>query len=165
MMHAGCAHAFFVIQSQVCSERRESELFAARPSSAARPSLQSLHASRKQRAAERATSRLATLVTMLSRGQGHADTDAKVPLLPRGPMLNSNNSSLASTPSAAPINLSVGATVSAETKPRTASRRLTSLDVFRGLTVVLMVFVDDAGGVLPSIDHEPWNGLRSYGLG
>ncbi|XP_031390692.1 heparan-alpha-glucosaminide N-acetyltransferase-like isoform X1 [Punica granatum] len=39
------------------------------------------------------------------------------------------------------------------------SRRLASLDVFRGLTVVLMIIVDDAGGVLPAINHSPWDGV------
>ncbi|CAN6485204.1 unnamed protein product [Victoria cruziana] len=38
--------------------------------------------------------------------------------------------------------------------------RLASLDVFRGLTVALMIFVDDAGAILPSIVHSPWNGVR-----
>ncbi|XP_044462374.1 heparan-alpha-glucosaminide N-acetyltransferase-like [Mangifera indica] len=37
--------------------------------------------------------------------------------------------------------------------------RLASLDVFRGLTVALMILVDDAGGVLPAINHSPWNGV------
>ncbi|XP_026423637.1 heparan-alpha-glucosaminide N-acetyltransferase-like [Papaver somniferum] len=37
--------------------------------------------------------------------------------------------------------------------------RLVSLDVFRGLTVALMVLVDQAGGILPSINHAPWNGV------
>lgn len=37
-------------------------------------------------------------------------------------------------------------------------RRLASLDVFRGLTIVLMILVDDAGGVYERIDHSPWNG-------
>ncbi|KAL2559991.1 hypothetical protein Fot_04730 [Forsythia ovata] len=37
--------------------------------------------------------------------------------------------------------------------------RLVSLDVFRGLTVVLMILVDNAGGFFPSINHSPWNGL------
>ncbi|KAK9117777.1 hypothetical protein Sjap_016724 [Stephania japonica] len=39
-----------------------------------------------------------------------------------------------------------------------SNRRLLSLDVFRGLTVGLMILVDDAGGVLPAINHSPWNG-------
>ncbi|KAF3430878.1 hypothetical protein FNV43_RR25608 [Rhamnella rubrinervis] len=38
-------------------------------------------------------------------------------------------------------------------------QRLVSLDVFRGLTVALMIFVDDAGGVLPAVNHSPWDGL------
>ncbi|KAI4336454.1 hypothetical protein L6164_014979 [Bauhinia variegata] len=38
-------------------------------------------------------------------------------------------------------------------------QRLVTLDVFRGLTVALMILVDDAGGILPAINHSPWNGL------
>ncbi|CAL0316308.1 unnamed protein product [Lupinus luteus] len=38
-------------------------------------------------------------------------------------------------------------------------RRLVSLDVFRGLTVALMILVDHAGGIIPEINHSPWNGL------
>ncbi|XP_020975771.1 heparan-alpha-glucosaminide N-acetyltransferase-like [Arachis ipaensis] len=37
--------------------------------------------------------------------------------------------------------------------------RLVSLDIFRGLTVTLMVFVDHAGRLFPGINHSPWNGL------
>ncbi|KAK3003601.1 hypothetical protein RJ639_019847 [Escallonia herrerae] len=40
-----------------------------------------------------------------------------------------------------------------------ANARLVSLDVFRGLTVALMILVDDAGGIVPAINHSPWNGL------
>ncbi|KAJ8899063.1 hypothetical protein K2173_010216 [Erythroxylum novogranatense] len=43
------------------------------------------------------------------------------------------------------------------TLPR--SQRLLSLDVFRGLTVALMILVDDAGGAFPSINHSPWFGV------
>ncbi|GAV77419.1 DUF1624 domain-containing protein [Cephalotus follicularis] len=43
--------------------------------------------------------------------------------------------------------------------PPQQQQRLVSLDVFRGLTVALMIVVDDAGGFLPSINHSPWNGL------
>lgn len=42
---------------------------------------------------------------------------------------------------------------------RTSSQRLASLDVFRGLTVALMILVDDAGGAFPSINHSPWFGV------
>ncbi|OAY67520.1 Heparan-alpha-glucosaminide N-acetyltransferase [Ananas comosus] len=39
------------------------------------------------------------------------------------------------------------------------SPRLASLDVFRGLTVALMILVDDAGGAFPAINHAPWFGV------
>ncbi|KAK1294795.1 hypothetical protein QJS10_CPA16g00734 [Acorus calamus] len=38
-------------------------------------------------------------------------------------------------------------------------QRLVSLDVFRGITVALMILVDDAGGLFPAISHSPWNGV------
>ncbi|RAL55028.1 hypothetical protein DM860_013724 [Cuscuta australis] len=37
--------------------------------------------------------------------------------------------------------------------------RLVSLDVFRGITVALMILVEVGGGIFPSINHSPWNGL------
>ncbi|XP_016447995.1 uncharacterized protein LOC107773064 [Nicotiana tabacum] len=37
--------------------------------------------------------------------------------------------------------------------------RLVSLDVFRGITVALMIFVEYAGGLYPAVNHSPWNGL------
>ncbi|OMO63938.1 hypothetical protein CCACVL1_22167 [Corchorus capsularis] len=40
-----------------------------------------------------------------------------------------------------------------------SNQRLVSLDVFRGLTVALMILVDDAGGAFPSINHAPWFGV------
>ncbi|KAF9619569.1 hypothetical protein IFM89_007396 [Coptis chinensis] len=40
-----------------------------------------------------------------------------------------------------------------------STRRLASLDVFRGLTVALMILVDDVGGVFPPINHSPWDGV------
>lgn len=44
-------------------------------------------------------------------------------------------------------------------QPQTKSQRLVSLDVFRGFTVALMILVDDAGGLIPALNHSPWNGL------
>eukprot|EP00252_Welwitschia_mirabilis_P017411 TRINITY_DN385_c0_g1_i1.p1 TRINITY_DN385_c0_g1~~TRINITY_DN385_c0_g1_i1.p1 ORF type:complete len:461 (-),score=58.64 TRINITY_DN385_c0_g1_i1:643-2025(-) len=44
-------------------------------------------------------------------------------------------------------------------KNANGKKRLVSLDVFRGLTVALMILVDDAGGLFPSINHSPWNGI------
>lgn len=40
-----------------------------------------------------------------------------------------------------------------------SNQRLVSLDVFRGLTVALMILVDDAGGAIPSVNHSPWFGV------
>ncbi|KAH0869963.1 hypothetical protein HID58_076985, partial [Brassica napus] len=37
--------------------------------------------------------------------------------------------------------------------------RLVSLDVFRGLTVALMILVDDVGGIFPAINHSTWDGV------
>ncbi|XP_062225541.1 uncharacterized protein LOC133924148 isoform X1 [Phragmites australis] len=38
-------------------------------------------------------------------------------------------------------------------------QRLVSLDVFRGITVLLMIIVDDAGAFLPAMNHSPWDGV------
>lgn len=42
-------------------------------------------------------------------------------------------------------------------KPSAA--RLASLDVFRGLSIAVMILVDHAGGIWPAINHSPWNGI------
>uniref|UniRef100_A0A803M9B4 Heparan-alpha-glucosaminide N-acetyltransferase catalytic domain-containing protein n=1 Tax=Chenopodium quinoa TaxID=63459 RepID=A0A803M9B4_CHEQI len=39
------------------------------------------------------------------------------------------------------------------------NQRLVALDVFRGLTIALMILVDGAGGAFPSINHSPWFGV------
>ncbi|XP_061338412.1 uncharacterized protein LOC133285225 isoform X2 [Gastrolobium bilobum] len=39
------------------------------------------------------------------------------------------------------------------------NQRLASLDVFRGLTVALMILVDDVGSAFPSLNHSPWFGV------
>ncbi|XP_027076228.1 uncharacterized protein [Coffea arabica] len=49
-----------------------------------------------------------------------------------------------------------GSTPPVATAPK---QRLVSLDVFRGLTVALMILVDDAGKAFPSINHAPWFGV------
>lgn len=49
--------------------------------------------------------------------------------------------------------------VSAKELPKKA-KRVASLDIFRGLTVALMILVDDAGGEWPAIGHAPWNGCN-----
>eukprot|EP00250_Pteridium_aquilinum_P013049 c21099_g1_i1 orf=235-1701(+) len=43
-------------------------------------------------------------------------------------------------------------------KPKPTTRRVATLDVFRGLTIAVMILVDDAGGEWPHINHSPWNG-------
>ncbi|XXG84370.1 hypothetical protein AAC387_Pa10g1898 [Persea americana] len=43
--------------------------------------------------------------------------------------------------------------------PTPPNQRVVSLDVFRGLTVALMILVDDAGGAFPLINHSPWFGV------
>ncbi|MCO5556859.1 hypothetical protein L7F22_010413 [Adiantum nelumboides] len=40
-----------------------------------------------------------------------------------------------------------------------ANQRLSSLDVYRGLTVAAMILVDYGGGLWWGIDHAPWNGV------
>ncbi|KAE8677699.1 heparan-alpha-glucosaminide N-acetyltransferase-like isoform X3 [Hibiscus syriacus] len=40
------------------------------------------------------------------------------------------------------------------------TQRVASLDIFRGLTVALMILVDDAGGEWPVIGHAPWHGCN-----
>ncbi|KAM6558909.1 hypothetical protein CsatA_028148 [Cannabis sativa] len=49
--------------------------------------------------------------------------------------------------------------VSSSPTPADDNQRLVSLDVFRGLTIALMILVDDAGGAFPSINHAPWFGV------
>ncbi|ERN16800.1 hypothetical protein AMTRI_Chr02g221500 [Amborella trichopoda] len=46
-----------------------------------------------------------------------------------------------------------------EREKENSNRRIASVDVFRGLTVALMILVDDAGGTFPSINHSPWFGV------
>lgn len=46
-----------------------------------------------------------------------------------------------------------------QNKSAPGRRRLASLDVFRGLTIAVMILVDDAGGLWPSINHSPWHGV------
>ncbi|GLJ08974.1 hypothetical protein SUGI_0099500 [Cryptomeria japonica] len=40
------------------------------------------------------------------------------------------------------------------------TKRVATLDVFRGLTIAIMILVDDAGGAYERIDHAPWNGCN-----
>ncbi|KAK4395702.1 Heparan-alpha-glucosaminide N-acetyltransferase [Sesamum angolense] len=62
-------------------------------------------------------------------------------------------------PSSPPLQSGSDTGANAASRGTSTPARLVSLDVFRGLTVVLMIVVDDAGGILPTINHSPWNGL------
>nr|GMD68891.1 heparan-alpha-glucosaminide N-acetyltransferase-like [Ipomoea batatas] len=83
------------------------------------------------------------------------DSDERTPLLgsssPEAPIVGSLNS------------VQEIVVLPAEATPTTHSsnskERLVSLDVFRGLTVALMILVDDAGKAFPSINHSPWFGV------
>ncbi|XP_058988137.1 heparan-alpha-glucosaminide N-acetyltransferase-like [Musca domestica] len=44
--------------------------------------------------------------------------------------------------------------------PQPARNRMRSLDVFRGMAIVLMIFVNSGGGDYWWIEHAPWNGLH-----
>ncbi|XP_059647462.1 uncharacterized protein LOC132293836 [Cornus florida] len=46
------------------------------------------------------------------------------------------------------------------TKRRARTTRVASVDVFRGLSVFLMMLVDYGGSVFPIIAHSPWNGVH-----
>lgn len=69
--------------------------------------------------------------------------------------LKSNTSS----PRLRPLGFNNGGGGNSSSKCIPPSGRLVSLDIFRGLTVVLMIVVDEAGGLIPAINHSPWNGL------
>ncbi|KAJ4820811.1 heparan-alpha-glucosaminide N-acetyltransferase-like protein (DUF1624) [Rhynchospora pubera] len=86
----------------------------------------------------------------------------------RTPLLSSSSPTTTNTPSVAiddeirPWQPSEPQLATASPPPDTRqakSPRLVSLDVFRGLTVALMILVDDAGGAFPSINHAPWFGV------
>lgn len=44
-------------------------------------------------------------------------------------------------------------------KPVTTSERIKSIDAFRGLSIIIMVFVNYKGGKYWFFHHSPWNGL------
>ncbi|KVI12528.1 Protein of unknown function DUF1624 [Cynara cardunculus var. scolymus] len=84
------------------------------------------------------------------------ETDERSPLLQ-----NSSHHAGEITSSASPLP-DVEDGPSSATRPANSTgmkQRLVSLDVFRGLTVALMILVDDAGGAFPSINHSPWFGV------
>ncbi|CAM6098238.1 unnamed protein product [Calypogeia fissa] len=57
------------------------------------------------------------------------------------------------------IKISVSGGLEVEARAIPVRERLASLDVFRGLTIAIMILVDDGGGKWPAINHSPWNGV------
>ena len=53
----------------------------------------------------------------------------------------------------------------APVEPARSRERLRSLDVLRGITIALMIFVDMTGSAFPEIHHCPWNGIRLADFG
>lgn len=47
----------------------------------------------------------------------------------------------------------------AQRKTPSKHQRLVSLDIVRGLTMFVMVFVDEVGDAYPAINHSPWNNV------
>ena len=43
--------------------------------------------------------------------------------------------------------------------PRPEKKRIESIDVFRGICLVIMIFVNYGGGQYWFFHHSPWNGL------
>jgi len=64
-----------------------------------------------------------------------------------------NNGTLTST------NSSKENTQPGKPQPKPKSKRLRSLDTFRGIAIVVMIFVNYSGGKYYYIDHSIWNGL------
>ncbi|KAF3334552.1 heparan-alpha-glucosaminide N-acetyltransferase-like isoform X1 [Carex littledalei] len=79
------------------------------------------------------------------------------PLRPSSPSTTDDEIHLWQPPEPQPATASI-ASPPPDTRPA-KSPRLVSLDVFRGLTVAIMILVDDAGGAFPSINHAPWFGV------
>ncbi|XP_075074314.1 uncharacterized protein LOC107789973 isoform X3 [Nicotiana tabacum] len=53
-----------------------------------------------------------------------------------------------------------GEAAAATKKKKAKPARVASLDVFRGVCVLLMMLVDYGGSIFPSIAHSPWNGVH-----
>ncbi|KAL5278498.1 HGSNAT family protein [Megaselia abdita] len=51
-------------------------------------------------------------------------------------------------------------TVGQEANPEAVKKRMRSLDTFRGISIVLMIFVNSGGGKYWWVEHATWNGLH-----
>ena len=48
----------------------------------------------------------------------------------------------------------------AEKENNQLKARVRSVDTFRGITIALMIFVNDGAGGYWFMEHAPWNGLQ-----
>ncbi|XAR61386.1 Heparan-alpha-glucosaminide N-acetyltransferase [Bertholletia excelsa] len=87
-----------------------------------------------------------------------ADVDQQVPLLCNSSPAIQHRGSTIGNEEIVPL-LSSNEPEGSKPNSVDCNQRLASLDVFRGLTVALMILVDDAGGAFPSINHSPWFGV------
>ncbi|KAF8006768.1 hypothetical protein BT93_K0932 [Corymbia citriodora subsp. variegata] len=99
--------------------------------------------------------------TLIDVAEGASDSDRqhRTPLLRHDP--SSPSPPQRDPPDGAEPEITPSTSPGEERGARSPSsdRRLASLDVFRGLTVALMILVDDAGGAFPAINHSPWFGV------
>jgi hypothetical protein len=94
----------------------------------------------------------------LPAGPGSVQDDSTMPLLDHGK--NRGGTESATVETGTPAAAGNGPAPAGPSSGVPLRERLSSLDVFRGFTVALMVFVDDTGEAFPEIDHTPWNGIR-----
>jgi hypothetical protein len=84
--------------------------------------------------------------------------DERRALLPRSTTATSTTAASSSFQSSSGTPTTTTAATTA--KSAVSHDRVQSIDVFRGVTVALMIFVDNVGEAFPVIHHSPWDGVR-----
>ncbi|KAH7837192.1 hypothetical protein Vadar_010840 [Vaccinium darrowii] len=102
---------------------------------------------------------MSSVVVEVANTDTDTDTDERTHLLHNSSTSVPSRDSAAGVEEIAPSSSSNEPDESLRPNSVGSSQRLASLDVFRGLTVALMILVDDAGGAFPSINHSPWFGV------
>ena len=95
-------------------------------------------------------------------GRGSAGDDVSMGLLGEAEArVDQSFTAAASGAERALSNPGVGAATVAPGRKKTPSKhaRLASLDIVRGLTMAVMVLVDEIGDAYPSVNHSPWNNV------
>lgn len=59
------------------------------------------------------------------------------------------------------LNNDAPSNTTSETVTKTPSNRLCSLDAFRGLAIVSMIFANSGCGKYYWLEHAPWNGIHA----